>query len=56
MTAVGDGEKAAPLSEGDEKLDALVQQASTPNLASLLRKGKESGLIRPVQQYGDSKS
>ena len=35
----------------DEQLDNLIQAASTPNLASLFRKAKDSGLLPAVQQY-----
>jgi hypothetical protein len=40
------------VSEVDETMDALVQQASIPNLASLFRQGKQRGLIKPVTEYG----
>lgn len=36
----------------EDKLDQLVQQASVPNLAALVRKGKKQGLIQPQQEYG----
>ena len=35
----------------DEDLDALVQQASRPTLASLFEQGKQAGLIKPVAEY-----
>lgn len=36
----------------EEELDELVQKASVPNLASLYRKGKDKGLLKPQQEYG----
>ena len=41
-----------PGSKMDE-LDELVQRASTPNLATLFRRGKEAGLIKPTTGYGE---
>lgn len=36
----------------DAILEALVVKASVPNLAALYQRGKEAGLIKPVQEYG----
>jgi hypothetical protein len=41
-----------PLSVPEGNLDVLVQQASVPNLASLFRKAKASGVITPMKAYG----
>lgn len=35
-------------------LDQMVAAASVPNLASLYRKGKKKGLLKPQQEYGSS--
>lgn len=37
-----------------DSLDALIQEASRPSLASLFRKAKNRGLIGPVTVYGES--
>lgn len=39
------------LSEETDTMDALVEQASIPNLAALFQAGKKKGLIKPVQAY-----
>lgn len=36
----------------EQDLDDLVQRASTPSLASLFKRGKEKGLLKPQQEYG----
>ena len=36
-----------------DELDDLVQRASTPNLATLFKRGKEAGLIKPTTGYGE---
>lgn len=41
----------APLSDLDDSLDEMVEQASRPTLASLLRRGINSGLIKPTHDY-----
>ena len=38
----------------EDQLDKLVEKASTPNLASLFRKGKEAGLIQTGKEYGNT--
>lgn len=38
----------------ENELDKLVEKASTPNLASLFRKGKEAGLIQTGKEYGNT--
>jgi len=42
----------AELSDPDDRLDTMVQQASVPSLASLFRKAKQSGAIKPISGYG----
>lgn len=42
----------APVAEVD--LDDMVRAASIPNLASLFRKGKDAGLIKPGKEYGEA--
>jgi hypothetical protein len=37
----------------DDRLDSLVEEASRPTLASLLRKGIETGLIKPTHHEYD---
>ena len=39
------------LSVPDATLDHMIEQASIPTLASLLKKGIESGLIKPTHDY-----
>lgn len=43
---------AAVLSDPDAKIEALVERASIPNLASLFKGAKEKGLIQPTTVYG----
>lgn len=47
--------KCGGRTEPDEadKMDQLVQSASIPNLASLFRKAKASGVIDAVSNYGE---
>lgn len=40
------------LSDPDATLDSMVQKASVPTLATLFRRAKESGAIKPVSEYG----
>ena len=42
------------VSEVDATMDALVEQASIPNLASLFKAGKKRGLIKPTSMYGEA--
>lgn len=37
-----------------DTLDALVEKASVPDLATLFKRGKEAGLIVPSKEYGGS--
>jgi len=37
-----------------DSLDALVQQASVPDLATLFRRAKDSGVIVAGKEYGGS--
>lgn len=37
-----------------DTLDTMVQQASTPTLATLFKRGKEAGLIQPTTGYGEN--
>jgi hypothetical protein len=39
------------VSEADDSLDRLVEMGSIPDLSSLVRKGKEQGLIKAQQNY-----
>jgi len=39
------------VSDPDTMLDTMVETASRPTLASLLKRGVESGLITPTQEY-----
>lgn len=41
------------LSEDDDSLDTMIEQASLPTLASLLKRGIESGLIKPAHDYSN---
>lgn len=45
-------ENSVDLEDEDAILEALVIRASVPNLAALYKLGKETGLIKPVQEYG----
>lgn len=45
-------ENSAIVEDEDAILEALVVRASVPNLASLYKRGKEAGLIKPAQEYG----
>lgn len=40
-----------PLSVADDSLDTMIEQASRPTLASLLKRGIDSGLIKPTHDY-----
>lgn len=42
------------VSDVDDKIDALVEGASIPNLASLFKQGKKRGLIKPAREYGQT--
>jgi hypothetical protein len=39
------------VSEDDDRVDDMVQQASRPTLASLVKAGLKRGLIQPVHDY-----
>lgn len=41
----------AEVSAPDDRLDSLVQAASIPNLATLIKRGKDKGLIKPTVGY-----
>lgn len=41
-----------PLSVADDTLEALVSQASVPNLALLFKQAKKAGHLKPVSDYG----
>lgn len=43
----------AVLSDEDGKMEALIQSASIPNLASLFQAGKDRGLIKASAEYGN---
>lgn len=40
-----------PVSVADDSLDTMIEQASRPTLASLLKRGIDSGLIKPSHDY-----
>ena len=39
------------VSVADDSLDTMIEQASRPTLASLLKRGIDSGLIKPSHDY-----
>lgn len=41
----------APLSVSEDRLDNMIEHASRPTLASLLKRGIKSGLIKPTHDY-----
>lgn len=45
------GVDTGPLSDLDDSLDDMVEKASLPTLASLLKRGIKSGLIKPTHDY-----
>jgi len=42
------------LSADEANMDQMVQAASVPNLASLFQHAKDTGLIKPVLEYGST--
>ena len=44
------------VSDPDDKLDSMIEQAAVPSLATLFRKAKQSGAIKPVTGYGATPS
>jgi hypothetical protein len=42
------------MSVDEDTMDRMVQDASTPTLAMLFKRGKEAGLIQPTTNYGES--
>lgn len=42
-----------PVSEDDARLDTMIEHASRPTLASLLKRGIKSGLIKPTHDYSN---
>jgi predicted amidophosphoribosyltransferase len=40
-----------PVSVDEGSLDTMIEQASRPTLASLLKRGIDSGLIKPSHDY-----
>lgn len=40
-----------PVSDLGDTLDTMIEQASRPTLASLLKRGIDSGLIKPSHDY-----
>lgn len=40
------------LSDSDARLDDMMQKAAVPSLATLFRKAKDSGAIKPLTGYG----
>jgi predicted amidophosphoribosyltransferase len=41
----------APVSVPEDRLDIMIEHASRPTLASLLKQGIKSGLIKPTHDY-----
>ena len=39
------------VSDPDDTMDHMVQQASRPTLASLVKRGLKKGLIKPIHDY-----
>lgn len=42
------------LSAEEASMDQMVQAASVPSLASLFQKAKDTGLIKPMKEYGST--
>lgn len=42
------------VSAADAKIDEAIQAVSIPNLAALFKAGKDAGLIKPVDGYGEA--
>lgn len=40
------------LSDPDARLDDMIEKAAVPSLATLFRKAKDSGAIKPISGYG----
>ena len=43
--------EASPVSDPDGSLDTMIERASKPSLATLLKRGIESGFIKPTHDY-----
>ncbi len=41
------------VSATEARMDSMIQGASVPDLASLMRKAKDQGVIGPVSVYGE---
>lgn len=41
----------SPVSDVPDTMDHMIEQASLPTLASLLKRGIERGLIKPAHEY-----
>lgn len=50
---VGNRWQPRKLSVDDATLDIMVQAASIPNLAAMIRRGKQQGLLSPISGYGE---
>ena len=46
--------KGGTVSADTDSMDQMVQAASIPNLATLFRRGKEAGLLKPTTGYGEN--
>jgi hypothetical protein len=46
-----DPDHETPVSVDESSLDTMIEQASRPTLASLLKRGIDSGLIKPTHDY-----
>lgn len=42
------------LSVSTDTMDDMIEEASVPDLATLYRRGKEKGLLKPQADYGQS--
>lgn len=43
------------VSEPSDNLDSMIETASRPTLAQLLKRGLEKGLIKPIQEYAQGR-
>jgi hypothetical protein len=48
--------RADVVSDPPTRLDAMIEEASRPTLASLVKQGIKRGLITPVQDYASKRS
>lgn len=43
------------VSDPDDRLDAMIEKASRPTLAQLVKRGVKAGLIQVMPEYGSKK-